>query len=560
MYFLFTPIFGLSNTGLIALIVELCIIAYVVKRQLSASKETREQIKAFQESIPEIEESSTFLRVLVNVPTKEINTQTAETIVKSLWSYVFNSPLDNTEKINFVSMGKDLDQVHPFSETINSINTYLLRNKGGVADFNLIKDIVERKTAAEDNDINLSLSTPLYWGLLGTMAGIVVGLLIFVFTVNFTFSDTVAGNDPASGIKELLFGVCFGMTASAIGLFMTIRNSVSRYKGAKSIVEWRKNQFYTFIQTDMLPVLSHDVATSFNKLELSVQNFNEDFSKNIRSLKTLMSGHSKTISEQAQILEMLRTIDLEQFATVNVNLFHRLQSSFGQLEQFQRYLIGMNDFVGTTQSLSTTLKDILTRTDNFQAIAEDIAQSVGQNQQLTNYLYSHFEEIQHHKKVITEHMQITSDDFNRTNTVMIDNMGKGLSGLSEDYGTKLNEFRRFVTEQDEVFRRATSAPANSLDHLKYLKTMNENMELLKRQMSNNDDRLVLGLNQLSNNMIQLVDWQKKIYDASQESYLDKVKHFWRSLFITQVKEKNSTIHQALAKDKKNEEVKSNGSE
>ena len=242
MFFPFITVFGLSNTGLLALFVELFIIAYVIVKQITASTETREQIQAFEDSIPELQSSPTFLRILVHVPVKDMNHKTADDVVKSLWSYVLSIPLEATEKINFISMDKELDQVHPFSETINSINTYLLRNKGGVADFNLIKDIVERKTAADDNDINLSLSTPLYWGLLGTMAGIVVGLLIFVFTVNFTFDNTTTGNDPASGIKELLFGVCFGMTASAIGLFMTIRNSVSRYKGAKSIVEKRKNR------------------------------------------------------------------------------------------------------------------------------------------------------------------------------------------------------------------------------------------------------------------------------------------------------------------------------
>ena len=155
MFFPFLTILGLSNTGFVALAVELCIIGYVIKRQLEASTETRKQIEAFEDSIPEHHSSPTFLRILVHVPIKDMNHKTADDVVKSLWSYVLNIPMEATEKINFISMDKELDQVHPFSETINSINTYLLRNKGGVADFNLIKDIVERKTAADDNDINL---------------------------------------------------------------------------------------------------------------------------------------------------------------------------------------------------------------------------------------------------------------------------------------------------------------------------------------------------------------------------------------------------------------------
>lgn len=71
---------------------------------------------------------------------------------------------------------------------LNSINVYLERNKNAVTDFHLVKDITERNIDALEEDINLTISIPLYLGLIGTMLGIVIGL--------FTMSDI---SDATSG-------------------------------------------------------------------------------------------------------------------------------------------------------------------------------------------------------------------------------------------------------------------------------------------------------------------------------------------------------------------------
>lgn len=61
-------------------------------------------------------------------------------------------------------------------EIVKTINNYLKKNKGGAADFHLIKDIVERHTDAIDEEINHKLPVPIYLGLMGTVIGIIVGL------------------------------------------------------------------------------------------------------------------------------------------------------------------------------------------------------------------------------------------------------------------------------------------------------------------------------------------------------------------------------------------------
>ena len=67
------------------------------------------------------------------------------------------------------------------NETINkitlSLNTYLLKNRNTATEFNVFKDTVERNCDTQDESIGILLPVPLYLGLLGTITGIIFGLL-----------------------------------------------------------------------------------------------------------------------------------------------------------------------------------------------------------------------------------------------------------------------------------------------------------------------------------------------------------------------------------------------
>ena len=63
-----------------------------------------------------------------------------------------------------------------FDSIKESINKYLGNNSGSIIDFSLLKDAVDRHCDSVENDINTLTPTPLYCGLAGTMAGVIVGL------------------------------------------------------------------------------------------------------------------------------------------------------------------------------------------------------------------------------------------------------------------------------------------------------------------------------------------------------------------------------------------------
>lgn len=52
-----------------------------------------------------------------------------------------------------------------FNQVLFSTNSYLCKNKGTAADFNVLKDICERRIESLDEEIHSMLNVPLYLGL-----------------------------------------------------------------------------------------------------------------------------------------------------------------------------------------------------------------------------------------------------------------------------------------------------------------------------------------------------------------------------------------------------------
>ena len=106
---------------------------------------------------------------------------------------------------------------------ITSINNYLERNNSSTSDFHLIKDIVDRNCDAADDEIQTQLPVPLYCGLMGTMLGIIVGILYLWLSgdLDALLGVAAAAGSGAGGIKALLGGVALAMISSIVGIALT---------------------------------------------------------------------------------------------------------------------------------------------------------------------------------------------------------------------------------------------------------------------------------------------------------------------------------------------------
>ena len=136
----------------------------------------------------------------------------------SSWNIAHNG------ETGFVS-GIDGDGNEVFESIKESINKYLNNNSGSVIDFHLLKDAVDRHCDSVENDINALTPVPLYCGLAGTMAGVIVGLSSLLYTGSITaLLSSGSGNfgAAANGVNDLLSGVAWAMLASICGIFFSI--------------------------------------------------------------------------------------------------------------------------------------------------------------------------------------------------------------------------------------------------------------------------------------------------------------------------------------------------
>lgn len=262
-----------------------------------------------------------------------------------------------------------------FSGILNSINKYLYKNKETVADFNIMKDIVERSCDVEEEELHTLVPIPLYCGLVGTMAGILVGVMYLVLSGSLTSLLTSSDNTGADGVSALLSGVGIAMICSILGVVLTTYASLS-LKDAKKEEEEGKHEFLSWIQANLLPTLSNGMSDTIRRFTENLQGFNEMFSSNTKQLqKTLKivnqtsQGQVEIISASNQIIESINNLKIKQIASANIEVYDKLKDCSEEIGTLSEYLNSVNRYLEQVNSLSEKLNDA----DNRVRMIEEMA-------------------------------------------------------------------------------------------------------------------------------------------------------------------------------------------
>ncbi len=343
---------------------------------------------------------------------------------------------DEEENMTLVSLAGDNHAITQEIET--SINTYLLRNKGAVSDFNLIKDIVERNSDALSAEVESQTAMPLYLGLIGTVAGIVLGL------ASLALQGQNLG-DP-SCIMALMIGVAFAMIASGTGVLFTSLG-IWKSKQCSAVLEANKNKFYTWIQTELLPVLSNSTVSTLTLLERNLTHFNSTFSRTVAKLEGNLSKVGDVYGTQIELLEKLEKIDVLKMATANVKILETLTRSIGKLDNFARYLEETTDYLKAVRALNGKMDQHLERTRALETISDFYKKQMGEIELRGNAI----------KSVVTDVDEVIK---------------KALADLKDHTQSGLEGLRVVYTRQQEVLARLADEQKDHIpDNLKKLDAM-----------------------------------------------------------------------------------------
>ena len=387
-----------------------------------------------------------------------------------------------------------------------SLNTYLIRNRGVASDFHLIKDVVERNTDAVEGDINQSVSLPLYLGLLGTFMGIVFGL--------FQISGADFAQNPDAlnnAIALLLGGVKIAMVASFCGLLLTVLNTGVFFKGAKTIVEDKKNDFYTFIQTELLPLLNQGINSTLVSFQNNMHKFNDDFKGNLSKLDGVMGKNYDALVAQEKVLATLQKMDITEFAKANVKVLRELQYSVDKFSEFNKYLSGINELVSNTSNVSSKLNEAIARTDNFNKLGNQIVNVFTENQKLIGFLQSHYNSLDESRQLITKAVNEVGDTLLNSLTVLKD--------FTQE---RITEIQKITLKEIDLMREEYPERWKKLEHLSFLEPVNKNLSDIKMSNSAHIESVASEIRAVNNKLSKVVLELEAIKKSNTETFTAKL--------------------------------------
>lgn len=257
-----------------------------------------------------------------------------------------------------------------FESIKDSINKYLENNSGSVIDFSLLKDAVDRHCDSVENDINTLTPTPLYCGLAGTMAGVIIGLVSLLkkeaITALLLNKDEASYQIVAEGVNDLLSGVGWAMLASIMGILLTTTASLL-FKRYKLQGESGKNTFLAWLQAKLLPELPSDTSDALNRLVKNLNKFNNTFADNTSSLRGALREVNESYRIQGDIIKAVHDMDVMKMAKANVRVLEELKECTDKLEVFNQYL---DDIHGYTDAIHTFTTQFEQEADRLHVLEE----------------------------------------------------------------------------------------------------------------------------------------------------------------------------------------------
>lgn len=367
-----------------------------------------------------------------------------------------------------------------FKTIIASLNEYLENNQGAVVDFNLMKDIIERNSDAVEEEIDSQISLPINIGLMGTMAGIIFGVISLVSSD--VLNELVRGSaSDINGIITLLEGVGIAMVTSIIGIVISTYLTIS-FKLAKKEVEEEKNTFLTWIQSKLLPKLSSDFASVINEMTLRLGVFNESFSSNVSEINTILEEVRDTTRGQVDLLKTVEQLKINRIATANIAVYEKLKDCTYEIGVLGEMLSASNDYVKSV----TKLNDKLDRSDERIKTIEEIGKFFIQER-------SNF-------SIVNKYLGQTQDALSKSIDIFRENTEKQFSELVVHTNEQRKRYENVIAEEAEALKKRMKELSDITEELKNLsavKTAMGNLEKATKEQNAKIDALTKSIKELA---------------------------------------------------------------
>lgn len=384
--------------------------------------------------------------------------------------FVLNSSTARKCLLEKIAFEKGISSSHynpVFQEIKDAINNYLYNNIGAVSDFHLMKDIVDRNCDAKEEEINTQIPVPLYLGLMGTMAGILVGIGYLGLSGDLSaLLNSEDGNFGAEGIKALLGGVALAMISSILGIFLTTNGSM-KAKEAKAEEEKNKHVFLSWMQANLLPNLSNDTAQTLERMSSNLVGFNKTFSSNTEDLGKTLSQINEATKLQKQLMEAVEKLADKGISRQNLEVYNALKNCSNEIGTLAQYLSDSNEYLAAVRDLNEKLDKDEKRSKAIERMAAFFESEVMQIERRKEFISKTIGEID---SQLEEQLRRLGEHASEN----VENFYLALGKQQEALQKKLDETQVIVSELKNLtsikesiskFEKATAEQSRKIDRL-----------------------------------------------------------------------------------------------
>lgn len=446
---------------------------------------------------------------------------------------------------------------------ILEVNRYIEKTKG-TTDFSVIQNKVERKLTMRYDQSTARLSFPTYLGLMGTFLGVFMGILMFIGGFDG------AGNISDNSIKNLLIGVLVSMFTSLIGLALTTYNT-AKSGGARKKVEEDKNEFFDFVQTELMPSIDVSMVVAITKLHETVDKFEpafdkvinrfqatfdrctkafgEDFEKHVNAVSgavQIMGENMDKINANIKLQEMLLSTlksdevvrGLDKYIEA-ANRFNNIAKALDKFEEARRMMLAAaqetiviqnkyNDSLRVPREIAIKVNSILDRLTGFEQSINNVGETLSTRNILGNQVIEAIQRqiqgISKKGKIADKYLEMADgklEDLFRSQTEVLVQMNQrykeAIEGHIEGFENMIKSQTIHLESQHEEFLAALKAKFDIEDIREEFSSLRK-LEIIENKLSELVGKIVASNNVESiHQEIKLVESQLRELKSELES-------------------------------------------
>ena len=471
----------------------------------------------------------------------------------------------------YIKIKEVADKDAELMNLIDDINAYIKKSKGTVA-FSIIQNKTERRISMLYEIATSKLSFPTHIGLMGTFAGVFIGLIMFLI------GTMAVGGITDSSIQSLITGVLVSMATSCCGIWLLIL-SHRLASEATNQIDHDKNDFYEWVQNELMPTVDVSMVEAIGKLHETIDKFEPTFSGVISQFKGAfkdvtnafgtefrksvqvvasavdtmgknMDKVNKNIDLQSNLLDTLKSNQLVCGMDSFVEASKRFTDITGSLDQFERarriMLVAAQETINIQKDFNESLQIpkqvaaeiniILNRITKFEESINGLGVNVAQTQMVGNQVVEQIKEninaikakqtvAEKYADTANKRLEVYFDEQKKEVSRIMQKYNEALESYLNDYETMLKERKTELESRNREFVEAIDRKLSIEDIRSDFKALRDIPHQLEMLMRNPVD----GGNERMNAQNEAADANRRAGEAESKSKFRKVEEEQRPI-------------------------------